>query len=353
MIISKRLTLLFIVVAVVIVLLTVSTGCESGAYYTSSTPLAGDGNLYATQSLANMQADAAAQTAQAVNSAVTAQAQQTVAARDQWFFEQTRTVVAGTAMAVSAQATETAVTRLTETAIAHAQATETTAAKATETSVARACATEIAQAQATSTSEARAVETAVAAPTATLQAAQVKKELTELEWEETTAPIVHILTIVFWIVLIVIGLWTLFWGIPRFYHLLALRLAARDGGGGDKAVLVVPLVGGLWKAWRDFPSLLTYDADRDSGPGQVIKATGEAKLLPGGDAEVTMRDQAVDLMTRPVVAGGRRPSRRAVQQMTQTPAYRILSPSKRPPDQLIDAESIEVLEAEWKAVKDG
>jgi hypothetical protein len=353
----------------VVLLLVFSGGCATPA----AVPYSVSGDQFLTQAASNYAAATAvaqatqeclqltAEARSATTQAEDARVRQTAEAREEYFFEQTQTAVAG-------QTTATAEAQVAATAAAIAQATSTARAEATSTAAAFARATETVQAQATGTAVAYAEATAVAAPIRTAEARQAAREqaameteLERLEWEQCTAPVLYILEMLFWVVLVLIGLATLVWAIPRLYHLLALRLASRGGENGDKVVYFVPLVGGIKEAWTGLPRLLAYDPDRDAGPGQVIEAeVVESGPLPGGDPAVTMRDQAIDLVHRPVVAGGRRPSQRTMRQIAEPerrpiPGLRNVYTLRRL-DQagragLLPPALVAALEADWEEVE--
>jgi hypothetical protein len=334
---------------IAIVVLLAASGC-GGEYVT---PGLQSGDVYLTQAAANLSAATAiARTAEA-QERITVEAQlaeekMTADVREQFFFEMTQT-------AVLVQATEAAATRGTATAVAQIQATGTAQAIASATTAAQLQATETAEAAATATSAASAQATQTAAPVETRTALQLEKEsaetdaeLTRLKWKRITAPVVYVAEIVFWGLLIVIGLVALIWAIPRLYHLLSLRVASQGGENGDKAVYVIPMIVGLIGAWLNPPDLVTYDPDRDEGPGLRIEAGGDARRLPGGNPQVAMRDQAVDMVHRSTMASGRRPSQHTMQRLSQSPRYRVLPPTPLP-HQLVDTETVRILNADWRS----
>ncbi len=349
-------------------LLTFGAGCEGDYAYYAVTPCPTPAfSLYGTAAMANIQANHAQETAaamqmtaEAINAVITQEAQQTVAAREQWLFEQTQIAVAATSTAAALQATRTAEANATGTAIAYAQATETAQAHRTATAIAYTQATATAQAAQTATAVYYAEQTAVAAPTATLTAANLATELTQRRWEQATTPIVHVLRLVLWVALALVGVAALVWLIPRAWHALMLRFLAFRTGSPDMPLILAVVNRGLFKAWVQAPQLTTYNADRDGGPGQAIDLnTGDAKALPGGSPEVVRSDQIVDTVTRPVAAAAQNGRRlhpgAAVQaagrlhRQSRLP-YVMLPATDTPPPQI--AGQVEILDAQWEEIPD-
>jgi len=308
------------------------------------TPSPEDGDIYLTWAVANLRAQSAQETAEAVSALVTRQAQQTRTAQEQFFFQVTQTAVAWNMENQRANATATAQTVATVTADGYAQATATAQAAATATAIGYANAT------ATAATAATAV-----APTTAIVQARTETELRREEWRQRTAPVEHVLRVVFWAILVLVGIASLLWLIPRAYHALMMRFLALRSGAPDKPLILAPASDGFWTAWIRAPRLAAYDADRAGGPGLVIDlATGEAKELPGGDPDTTRRDQAGDALARVAAATGRLPSgaaARAAREIQAPPPYRILPPSETPPPPI--AAALPVLDAQWREEEEG
>lgn len=379
--------LLMMSISLIVALLTLmaAAGCATPP----GNPSFSSGPEYLTQSAANLAAATAV--ARQTADAATAIAQQTAevvrqteVVREQWAFEATQTAVAvEAARQESAQATATAQAHQYATATAQVQATAAAQAALQATKVAEAHATGTAQAhqQATATAEAHAVQTAQANQQATATASVVETrtamELAEeeaeravrmkrLRWQEMTAPLIYVGELLFWLVLVLIALWTLVWLIPRLYHLLALKLSSK----GD--IFFVPMLGGreddggwsmlpsLIADWMDIPRLLAYNPRRDRGPGQVIDTeTADPGLLPGYDPATTGRAQGVELAE--VMAkgngngsGGGRVSKRAVERFSkveQNPRYVVLAAADAPPQSFLHPQQMEILDAQWEEVE--
>jgi len=363
----------------------------AGCATPSQNPSFSSGPEYLTQSAANLAAATAV--ARQTADAATAIAQQTAkvvrqteVVREQWAFEATQTAVAvEAARQESAQATATAQAHQYATATAQVQATAAAQAALQATKVAEAHATSTAQAnqQATATAKAHAIQTAQANQQATATASVVETrtamELAEeeaeravrmkrLRWQEMTAPLIYVGELFFWLVLVLIGLWTLIWLIPRLYHLLALKLSSK----GD--IFFVPMLGGrendanglsmipsLVADWMDIPRLLAYNPRRDRGPGQVIDTeSADPGLLPGYDPATTGRAQGVELAE--VMAkgngngsGGGRVSKRAVERFSkveqQNPRYVVLAAADAPPQSFLHPQQMEILDAQWEEIE--
>lgn len=332
-----------------VLLLLIITGCKDYAHYAITPCPTPPYSLYGTAAMANIQADHAQQTAsamqmtaQAVNVLLTQEVHKTVAAREQWAFEQTQAAVAATGTTAAMQATQTAAANATGTAIAYAQATATTQAAQTATAVYYAQAT------------------AEAAPTATLVAAQTAALAERLEWERRTAPILRILQVALYAALTLIGVVALVWLIPRAWHALMLRLLAFRTGSPDMPLVLAVASRGVFRAWTQAPQLTAYNADRDGGPGQAIDlASGEARALPGGNPMLARGDQIVDTVTRPVAAAAQagrslhpgRAVQAAARLQRESRPYVILPPTETPPPQIAD--QVGVLDARWEEVADG
>ena len=384
---SKRTLVLLMTLSLSVALLVLMAvaGCAAAGGYTSSSGpeflTQAAANLAAATSIAKQTADAATAVAQQTAEVV----QQTRNAQAQWAFEATQTAVAvEAARQESAHATATAETILHATATAQVQATAAAQAALQATKVAEAHATGTAQAnqQATATAEAHAIQTAQANQQATATASVVETrtamELAEeeaeravrmkrLRWQEMTAPLIYLAEMLFWLVLVLIGLWTLVWLIPRLYHLLALKLSNK----GD--IFFVPMLGGredddgwsmipsLIANWMDIPRLLAYTPRRDRGPGQVIDTeSADPGLLPGYDPATTGRAQGVELAE--VMAkgngngsGGGRVSKRAVERFSkveqQNPRYVVLAATDAPPQSFLYPQQMEILDAQWEEVE--
>jgi len=314
------------------------------------TPSPKDGDIYLTWAVANMRAQSAQETAEAVGALMTQQARATAAAQEQFFFQVTQTAVAWEMESRRANATATAQAIATATAEGYARATATAQAAATATAIGYANATATASSAATATATAEHATATAVAPTVAIVQARTGTELRREEWRQRTAPAEHILRVVFWAVLVLVGIVSLLWLIPRAYHALMMRFLALRSGAPDKPLILAPASDGFWTAWVRAPRLAAYDADRAGGPGLVIDlATGDAKELPGGDPDTTRRDQAVDAVTRPTAAAGRLPSGAAAKtarEIQAPPPYRILPPSETPPPPI--AAALPVLDAQWR-----
>jgi hypothetical protein len=301
------------------------------------TPSPKDGDIYLTWAVANMRAQSAQETAEAVGALMTQQARATAAAQEQFFFQVTQTAVAWEMESQRANATATAQAAATATAIGYANATATASSAATATATAE-----------------HATATAVA-PTVAIVHARTETELRREEWRQRTAPAEHILRVVFWTVLVLVGIASLLWLIPRAYHALMMRFLALRSGAPDKPLILAPASDGFWTAWVRAPRLAAYDADRAGGPGLFIDlATGEAKELPGGDPDTTRRDQGIDAGARLAAAAGRLPpgaAARVAREIQSPPPYRILPPSETPPPPI--AAALPVLDAQWREEEEG
>jgi hypothetical protein len=139
-------------------------------------------NLYGTQAAAHLSADYAAETAaalqmtaEAYDRAITAEAIQTLEARQQWAFEMTQTAVAKTSIAADAQATATVAAQGTERAIAYTQATATAQAHST------------AQAEARQATQTAAVKDGAATATAAWATATARARIDALEGTKLAA----------------------------------------------------------------------------------------------------------------------------------------------------------------------
>ena len=296
-----------------------------------------EGDIYLTWAAANLRAQSAQETAQAITLRVTQQARLTQQAREAYWFGVTQTAVAWNQEAQRAGATATAAAQATATAIGYAHETAT--------AVARATATAEHYARETATASARA--TAVA-PTVALAQERLETEIKREEWRQATIPIEHILQLLFWVGLIALAIATLVWAIPRAWHTLMLLILRARAGSPDKAVAYILTSAGFLNAWLHAPKLTTYDPDRDEGPGLVVDLeTGEACRLPGGSPDTARQDQVVDALTRPAAASGRVPlgvTEQAARAL-QAPPYRILPPGNPPPQ---IASALPVLDARWR-----
>jgi hypothetical protein len=319
----------------------------SPTYYTPSPE---DGDIYLTWAAANIRAQHAQETAAALNALVTRQAQQTRTAQEQFFFQVTQTAVAWNMENQRANATATARAIATATADWHARATATAQAAATATAIGYANATATASSAATATATAEHATATAVAPTVAIVQARTETELRREEWRQRTAPAEHILRVVFWAVLVLVGIASLLWLIPRAYHALMMRFLALRSGAPDKPLILAPASDGFWTAWVRPPRLTAYDADRAGGPGLFIDlATGEAKELPGGDPDTTRRDQGIDAGARLAAAAGRLPpgaAAKTAREIQAPPPYRILPPSETPPPPI--AAALPVLDAQWR-----
>ena len=319
------------------------------------TPSPEDGDIYLTWAVANLRAQHAQETAEAVNRMVTQHAQWTRTAQEQYFFQVTQTAVAWNMENQRANATATAQAVATATADWHARATATAQAAATATAIGYANATATARADATATATAANATATAVAPTVAIVQARTETELRREEWRQRTAPVEHVLRVLFWAVLVLVGIASLLWLIPRVYNALMMRFLALRSGAPDKPLVLAPASDGFWTAWVRAPRLAAYDADRAGGPGLVIDlATGEAKELPGGDPDTTRRDQAVDAIARPAAAAGRLSSSaaaKAAREIQAPPPYRILPPSETPPPPI--AAALPVLDAQWHEEEEG
>jgi hypothetical protein len=334
------------------------------------TPTSHVGNLFDTQEAANAAADSSMQTAvanqltaEAVNVTVTAQNIQTEEAREQILFDISLTNMAKTAVADEAKATQSA----QETAIARQDATGTAQARADE-------ATATAWGHATRTSEAHIQETEVAKPTVTAlariqdeEAAEHRRRMRQLQWQENTTVLVEFLKMAGVVVLCGLGVVFLWWVLPRLYHAVELRLGGwRKHGARPTWALARystqrPERRGLTKVlgpvadfvapWRGMQGMTTYVADRDPGSGQTIDIIEGTSRPLAGDPTTTALDLAADMLARPAACGGRVPSWSAAQNTARAVArpqpYQVLPVSKEPP-KLIPEGDLEVLDAQWR-----
>jgi hypothetical protein len=297
--VKKRHWIIVTAIIIATTWLTVASGCATSPY-----PISGEMYLVAATQVAQatqVVIDATADAVQATADAKAAIAQATSDAREEWEFQQRQTTVASTAMAEAAHATSTAMAEI-------AQATGTAQAHATATAIAGVQATETAWARATSTAQAEHAATQTAAPILTQTAredavrrAEDAARLERLKWERRLAPLTYVAELLFWGLLVAIGLVTLIWGIPRLFNVLAVRCAAWNTGSADKPMFFFAVFRGFLDPWLKPLDVGAYDPDRDKGPGQIIDVSAPG-MLPGDDPATTARDQAIDLVTRPVEA---------------------------------------------------
>lgn len=293
--------------------------CETS---TPPPPGSESGDIYLTWAAANLRAQSAQETAQAVAAQVTRQAQVTHQARDAYWFSVTQTAVAWDQENQRAHATATAGAQATATAVGYARETVTAVAQATAT----------AEYHVRETATAVSYQTAVA-PTIAIVQAELERALTQEKWRQATVPVEHIVRLVLWITLIVVAIAILVWTVPRAWHTLMLLALRTSAGKPDKPVLTLITWSGFLRPWLRAPTVLTYDFDRDEGPGvRVNLETGDAHSLPGGSPEVARGDQFVDLYAR-AAALGRLPAsvgKAAERALQSPPPYRILSSSEPP-----------------------
>lgn len=316
---------LLVTVAVAILALTLLSCTEPARYDTTS------GETFLTQAAVNLAAatDVARRTAEAKQATLDAQAQ--------WSFELTQTAVwVQTTATAQAQATAAAETRI----------------RATATAQARATATAVAAEQATQTAIPEQTRTAWELAESDLEH---QSRMTRLQWEKWTTPLIYLSELGARGILIVLGIWTLFWGLPRLYHLLVLWASRGKSGTGTGLTILLPpdTDGAHWwervrENWLGTPRLLAYNPARDKGPGQVINPREDGPL-PGFDPMVTARAQAVELAQ--AASGGDahrvvRGFRQTVQgrAAAQPPAIRVVSP-ERVHDWIEDVEGQLLMEA--------
>lgn len=324
-------------------------------------------DLLGTQAAAELSADYAQQTAIAARIEadrarvqVTQRAVETEDARRQWEWEQTQTAVAKTQVAEDERATQEAL-----------EATRTLHAQRTATAAAEVSASQTAQAVISQTAIAYAIQTAEAMPTRTAEALALQEQIAKsdarvktAESEQDSAALRHWGNVVLVFLLCALLFVFLLWVSPQAWHSLQVRIASYKHGAGDKPTHFVPSyaqtlpdgrtnpIRALLAPWAGVQTVTTYDQDRDAGPGQRIDLVeGTSTPLTGADPTTTALDQATDMLTRPVLAGGPRVPRRVLKQVAQIPKFRILPPGRKPPQGFILPETEQVLDAEWEEIK--
>jgi len=223
--------------------------------------------------------------------------------------------------------------------------------------------TATAQAQATSTAVA-IIKTAVALqPTETVVAANASAYVAQKDWERRMAPYRAIGEAVFWSALGLFFVLACLWVFPRAWVAIQTRFLRVDNEADGVKWMFVGA--GVVDAWRGKFKFTPYDHDRDRGPGQTIDPHRPDGLLPGSDPRVTERDQAVQALTRPVLAAGggngtsprRRnfPVRTTLAPLAARPgpsrSYRVLQPGAAlpaPVQRVLDNAVIASLDRDWE-----